>query len=900
MVNYNFSTKLFNISTSYVEGDASLIASRDHGRIYIKPQRDDDTPLYSYATGAYNYAPGSGITAAYHNYVADPYAGAGVPNPNLTRGVFATTVSGNLVVVGDGLSVFDSSLNRVASLGNSLAFFTPVAFAFNPAGDKLYALSANKKIVVFDTATWVATNVYPSLTASQVRDDIGGWPSPYGDFLQVSSDGKYLAVLAYSETQLIDLTKLLPEGGTPGNDVLSGDLVYGLDGDDTLTGSSLTGAGSYGFLYGGRGNDSYYISTLTTIIGEAANQGVEQVYSSVAFALPENVENLALTGALAINGYGNNASNVMIGNDAANLIDGNGEGQDTLRGMAGNDTLVGGRGNDIFDGGDGQDIASFARATAAVHIDLMTVAATHFVINAGSGQDQLISIEGVEGSGFADLLLGTTGADVLKGGDGDDTLDGRGGGDSLSGGGGNDVYAVSSQSDIVIENDNGGVDTIFTKTNYILASGSAVEVLSTDRNDLANNLNLTGNSGRQQLIGDFGMNVLTGGGGADTLVGLRGNDTYVVDVASYFPGADVVIVEAAGEGIDTVVVSQASGAASWTLTAGSEVELLQAASGTAAINITGNAIAQRIEGNGGANILNGGGGADTLIGFAGDDSYLVRELGSVVVEGNGGGRDTVFTTVSYNLGVNEVEVLSTVSNADTVAIDLIGNFATQLVIGNYGANVLNGGSAGADTLIGLRGNDVYAVGSQSIGIVEAAGEGDDTLVSSASYQIRNGVSIEVFAAQNRGGSEALVLTGNEVAQTVLGNAGANTLDGRGGADTLVGDGGADVFAFTTALGGGNVDTILDFGNGADRIGLATDVFATLVDGGVTAGELVIGTVPVDSDDRLIYDQASGRLFYDADGSGAGGAVQFAQLAAGTTLTAASFVIVAPVGDLPAT
>ncbi len=400
--------------------------------------------------------------------------------------------------------------------------------------------------------------------------------------------------------------------------------------------------------------------------------------------------------------------------------------------------------------------------------------------------------------------------------------------------------------------------------------------------------NAVGGSGADVLQGNAVANNLRGGGGNDTLIGLRGDDVYVAD------SANTTVIETAGEGYDTVVVSAAAGAASFTLTAAADVELLQAAAGTAAINITGNAIAQRIEGNGGANILNGGGGADTLVGFAGDDSYLVRELGSVVVEGNGGGRDTVFTTVSYNLGVNEVEVLSTVSNADTVAIDLIGNFATQLVIGNYGANVLNGGSGGADTLIGLRGNDVYAVGSQSIGIVEAAGEGDDTLVSSASYQIRNGASIEVFAAQNRGGSEALVLTGNEVAQTVLGNAGANTLDGRGGADTLVGDGGADVFAFTTALGGGNIDTILDFAG--DVIGLASDIFAAVTAGGITASEFTVGTAAGDADDRLIHDQASGRLFYDADGSGVGAAVQFAQLGTGLALSAASFVVIAPVAD----
>jgi hypothetical protein len=119
------------------------------------------------------------------------------------------------------------------------------------------------------------------------------------------------------------------------------------------------------------------------------------------------------------------------------------------------------------------------------------------------------------------------------------------------------------------------------------------------------------------------------------------------------------------------------------------------------------------------------------------------------------------------------------------------------------------------------------------------------------------------------------------------------LDGRGGSDTLIGLGGADTFAFTAALGTGNVDTVQDFG-AEDRIGLASDVFSAVTAGGIEAGEVVLGTVAQDADDRLLYDQATGRLFYDADGNGAGAAVLFAQLSPGTALTAASFVTVAPV------
>ena len=285
-----------------------------------------------------------------------------------------------------------------------------------------------------------------------------------------------------------------------------------------------------------------------------------------------------------------------------------------------------------------------------------------------------------------------------------------------------------------------------------------------------------------------------------------------------------------------------------------------------------------------------------LVGEGGNDTYLVNSSSDQVIEQTGGGTDIVYTTVSYNLGVNEVEALSVANQMTTNAINLIGNYASQTIVGNYGDNVLNGGSGGVDTLIGLFGNDTYAVGDSRTVVVEQAGQGFDTLVTSVSYTLAAGVSVELFTAQDRGSTTGLRLIGNEVSQTIAGTAGNDTISGGGGADVLIGGAGADRFDFTTALGTGNVATLADFAAGTDRIGLSSGIFAG-VGSSLDAGEFVVGTAATAANAQVVYNQSTGQLFYDADGTGSGAAVHFAQLAPGTVLTTASFEVVPPITAL---
>ena len=96
-------------------------------------------------------------------------------------------------------------------------------------------------------------------------------------------------------------------------------------------------------MYGGLGDDLFKVDSASDQVNENISSGTDTVWSSVTHTLGANLENLQLTGTLAINGTGNSASNQVLGNAAAN-------------------TLSGGAGDDLLDGGLGLDVLSAGRA----------------------------------------------------------------------------------------------------------------------------------------------------------------------------------------------------------------------------------------------------------------------------------------------------------------------------------------------------------------------------------------------------------------------------------------------------------------------------------------------------------------------------------------------------------
>lgn len=500
------------------------------------------------------------------------------------------------------------------------------------------------------------------------------------------------------------------------------------------------------------------------------------------------------------------------------------------------------------------------------------------------GSDNLLGYGGddlLDGGAGSDRIDGGAGTDELQGGTGDDSLVGGAGADRMFGGGGNDSYIVDDAGDRAIELSGEGRDTVYATVSFSLERGSDVEVLTVYERESGDALRLTGNGLAQAIYGNAGVNLLDSGGGADLLYGLTGDDSYFVR------GGGEQVIEFADGGNDTVYAF-----GNFTLGGGSSVETITAyeRSGTAALSLAGNELANRIIGNNGINSLRGGGGADVLYGLRGDDSYVVDSSAAQIIEIAGDGRDTVYTTTNFNLGSDaEVEVLLAYDRAGTARLDLGGNGFGQTIYGNDGVNSINSGG-GADILYGLGGDDSFLIDGLNDLIYEFAGGGNDTVYTIGSFALLSDAEIETLTVYERGTANALNLSGSNTANRIIGNNGANVLDGKGGIDTLYGLGSEDTFAFSTALGLNNVDTVVGFVSGSDRIQLSSGIFGSITAGTLSTSAFVRGTRANDADDRIIYDQTSGRLFYDADGSGSDAAVLFASLGAGTVLAASDFFL----------
>jgi Ca2+-binding RTX toxin-like protein len=242
-------------------------------------------------------------------------------------------------------------------------------------------------------------------------------------------------------------------GNALDNTLLGGNLADSLSGgagDDVIDG----GAGA-DVMAGGTGNDAFFVANVGDIVVETSGQGLDAVISSLNYTLGDNVENLTLTGNVALNGTGNALENYLNGNAGDNILSG-AAGDDTLDGGMGNDTLKGGQGNDFYVIDSGLDVVI---ELANEGTDTLQSYLTDTTL--GANIENLILLGAPNASGTGNSLN-----NIITGNAGDNILDGGAGADTLSGGNGNDRYRF---------NLGGGRDTIVeTSGNDRIVFGSGI------------------------------------------------------------------------------------------------------------------------------------------------------------------------------------------------------------------------------------------------------------------------------------------------------------------------------------------------------------------------------------------------------------------------------------------
>lgn len=689
------------------------------------------------------------------------------------------------------------------------------------------------------------------------------------------------------------------------------DVIFGEGGNDSLDGRD-GGTAARDELYGGKGDDFYFIDDALDVVIEKRKEGTDSIESTFNFTLAPNFENLILTGTAVI-GNGNFAANTIRGNAIPNALSGffgndsiyGGDGGDTISGGAGKDSIRGQGGNDVIEGGEQDD---FIEGNDGAD-----------TIRGGGGNDSIYaqssSLTGNEDNtddNANDALFGDDGNDKLFGNGGNDTLDGGDGFDTMSGGSGNDHYYVNFAKDKVIEGVGAGFDFVYSSVSYNVPANVETLVLTG-----VANLNSTGTKENERIVGNAGDNILTGldgndvlegGNGRDLLLGGEGNDELYGDKPGFLGsgddtldggagddlmmggfGNDLYLVdsvndnvsEQAGSGFDTV----RTGLTNYKLPLNVE-ELIY--TGTKPATLDGAGEPNRIFGGPANDTLNpsaasGGSGIDTLFGGKGDDTYFVDDFADVVSENPGEGKDRVFVmSGSYALGDN-VEDLTLVAVSITGPTSGTGNSLANNITGSTGPNLLFGldgndtltGGGGSDTLDGGNGDDTFNITDQNTTIIETVNGGyDKAIVKVNNYILNPGAFVEEI--QIAAIASVTGATGNELANILIANNAGNGLNGGGGSDKLIGGSGEDYLTGTNLSGIGEID-VLTGGAGPDHFQLTTGVDLLYDDGDAnSAGRGDYAWIkdfkPAEGDRITMAGSTSGRVLFGSTLIFAGDAV----------------------------
>jgi Ca2+-binding RTX toxin-like protein len=366
------------------------------------------------------------------------------------------------------------------------------------------------------------------------------------------TDTVQTALLAYTLGANVENLTFTGTGDFTGAGNGLANRIQGGAGNDTLTG----GAGA-DTLVGLAGNDTYFVDSNADVVTEAANAGIDQVFSTAGttFTLAANVENHTHQAATAVTLTGNGLANVLVGDAGNDTLDGNG-GNDRLDGAGGNDTMAGGAGNDTY-----VVNAAGDTVTEAAGAGTDTVETTLATYTLGANVENLTftgtgNFSGT-GNGLANTLTGGAGNDTLTGAAGNDTLIGGAGTDTFLFGagfgtdsvqafdadaaGGQDLLDISalgvttatfasavtltaSGADTVVGVGGGSIRLVGTTPSAIDATDFVLTAGGPPSPPPITGATLVGTANGDFLVGTENNDSISGGAGEDWIIGLEGDD----------------------------------------------------------------------------------------------------------------------------------------------------------------------------------------------------------------------------------------------------------------------------------------------------------------------------------------------------------------------------------------
>ncbi|MBD2069454.1 serine hydrolase [Leptolyngbya sp. FACHB-671] len=455
-------------------------------------------------------------------------------------------------------------------------------------------------------------------------------------------------------------------------------------------------------------------------------------------------------------------------------------------------------------------------------------------------------IEGVRilPGGGNDTVYGSSLADVIRGGTGNDALRGEGGNDSINGDAGNDQLWGGTGNDILYGGE--GIDGLHGGTgNDVLHGGNGFDSVQEigNVNFTLTNTRLTG-LGTDTLL-SMESAYLTGGSGANIInASAFTNGTVWLDGRvgnDQLRGGSSHDILNGGMGNDRLYGNNSNdslhgGDGNDFISGGANNDSLWGGDGNDSMHgDTGN---DRINGEAGNDVITGGAGWDAINGGSGSDRLL--EVGDVRYYTL---TNTRLTTLTITLNTNPNTIVRPY-------VDTLTSIESVTLIGGNSRNLINASefTAGSVILQGLAGNDTLLSGSQ--GDTLNGGIGNDTL--------------------NGGGADDL-------------------LTGGIGRDRLTGGTGRDRFSFNAP--NERSDRILDFEVAADLIQLSSRGFSGLRTGLLAANQFTLGASATAITHRIGYNNTTGALWFDQDGTGGQAARQLATLAPNLNLTNNHFVVV---------